>query len=75
MLLNGNDIVAVDSQGIRPSNLLRIYPWGTDATDVRTNTLLISLNNNVKAQLGPRDPRTNYILIGATWTYNGRAPA
>jgi hypothetical protein len=71
---------------ITPSNILRQKAWGVasngvpnqnDATPADSNTEIISLNTNVLSQFGSgagTDPRTNYLLIGATWTVNGGEP-
>jgi hypothetical protein len=71
---------------IAPSNILRQKSWGVasngvpnqnDATPAASNTEVISLNTNVLSQFGAgasTDPRTNYLLIGATWTFGGGEP-
>jgi hypothetical protein len=43
----------------------------TLATVSRSNSELISLNNNVRGMLDGADVRNNYIFTGATWTING----
>jgi hypothetical protein len=64
-----------------PAEVIRFKPFGAswpqrpnpnvrDSAD--SNTQIISLNNSVRAQLNG-DTRTNYIMLGATWT-DGNAP-
>ncbi len=82
-----NHIVAATTAPIGSSNILRQKPWGVasdgipnqeDATPAASNTEVISLNTNVRAQLSAAgassDPRYNYLFIGSTWTFGGGQP-
>ena len=63
------NIVALDDSTIGPSNLLRLNPWGTNASDanaVRNNTDIISINNSVLGMLAAGDVRKNYVMVGST---------
>jgi hypothetical protein len=82
-------IVAMTAAGILPpANILRTKPWGVaaegvpnqqDKTPADSNTEIISLDTNVQSQLSAAgagtDPRYNYLLIGATWTFGGGQPS
>ncbi len=77
MHLSGANIVAnnksgesVCSGGIVPSNTVRINPWGSEpvAGSADNNTLLLSNNNSIIAQLSSGDLRKNYIQVGGIWT-------
>lgn len=59
--------------GIVATHVVRAYPWGgtansQDAAVVTNNTLLLSINNSIRPQLAPDDPRVNYVLTGGIWT-------
>lgn len=84
MAFNNGNIVAnkdssgnpVCSGGVVPSKTYRINPWGSqsmasgkpDTASATNNTLLLSNNNSVIAQLANSDLRKNYIQIGGIWT-------
>jgi hypothetical protein len=75
---NGTTLNAAMGQTIGPSDLVRISPWGTGATDPQfttNNTDIVSLNKNVIGLLTSGDVRRNYILIGTTWTKGGQPPS
>jgi hypothetical protein len=60
---------------IEPSNILRNAPWGTSSPgDTPNNTKIISVNKQVIDRLADGDVRKNYIMIGTTWTADGKAP-
>jgi hypothetical protein len=67
MYSDGKNIYAMPNKTIGPSNVLRLKPWGLDATLDRSNTDVISINNSVRSGLKDGDVRKNYIMIGATW--------
>ena len=59
--------------GIVPSNTVRTYPWGSNASDssatvLKNNTLLLSINDSVRTQLASGDLRINYVQMGGIWT-------
>lgn len=65
-----------DGKAIKPSNTIRVLPWGSvyninpndkDATPY-SNSLVIAVNNAVINKLADNDVRKNYIFIGSTWT-------
>jgi hypothetical protein len=72
MMMQGNDITAINGRTIGPSDVLRLSPWGANPANltITPNTEIISTNNNVQGQLKPGDVRRNYIFIGATWIAN-----
>jgi hypothetical protein len=79
----GNINVFGGASKLQPSNVLRAKPWGAasdvvpnpiDGSVANSNTEIISLNNSVRSQLTNGDVRSNYILIGATWTILGAPP-
>ena len=75
---NGAEIVAVSPQTIGPVDVTRLNPWGTVATDGAAddvNTAVISINRSVLGQMPAGDVRANYIMVGSTWTKDGKAPA
>jgi len=76
--VSGTDIVGVPSGApITPSNTERVNPWGLPGTapaSVASNTQLVSINSSVLSQLSSGDMRTNYFLLGATWTLGGAPP-
>ncbi len=67
-------IVATDNQKISRSDAYRTHPWGSRDGDIENNTNIVSLNQNILAQLKKDDIRRNYALIGATWTKDGSIP-
>jgi hypothetical protein len=75
---NGTEIDAVSGQTIGPSDLVRVDPWGTSASDpnfTKNNTDIISINKNVIGLLAAGDARKNYILTGTTWIAGGLPPS
>ncbi len=65
-----------DGKAIKPSNTIRVLPWGSvynikpndkDATPY-SNSLVMDVNNTVINKLAGNDVRKNYIFIGSTWT-------
>jgi len=82
------NIQASGSFNITASDTLRQAPFGTpynqtppnpvDATPAAANTELISLNNNIMAQMAAAgasaDVRNNYFQSGTTWTNGGASP-
>jgi hypothetical protein len=67
-------IVATDNQKISRSDAYRTHPWGSRDGDIENNTNIVSLDQNILAQLNKDDVRRNYALIGATWTKDGSIP-
>lgn len=65
---------------ISPSNTLRMKPWGSASDNAASgfpfvnNTEVIAINNSIHGLLASGDVRSHYILIGATWTKDGRPP-
>lgn len=77
MSVSGANIVAATGKTIGASNILRIDPWGTAASNPQSttnNTDIISLNNSIIGMLAGGDVRKNYIITGSTWTIGGAAP-
>lgn len=75
---NGAEIVAANPLTIGPVDVTRQNPWGTLATDGAAddiNTAVISINRSVLGQMAAGDVRANYIMIGSTWTKDGKGPA
>jgi hypothetical protein len=75
---NGTTINAVAGQTIGPSDLVRVNPWGTAASDSQftaNNTDIVSINQNVLGMLAAGDVRKNYILTGTTWVLGGGSPS
>jgi hypothetical protein len=77
-----SDIVAVGPASppptIGPTDVTRLVPWGTDPTNsgfAGNNTAVISINKSVIGMLKAGDVRKNYIMVGATYTSDGKAPA
>ena len=71
------DIVAVQGQTIGPGDVTRSNPWGTLATDgaaTDNNTNVISINRSILSQMPAADVRSKYIMIGSTWTSDGKGP-
>ena len=74
---NGAEIVANGQQTIGPIDVTRQKPWGTVATDATAadnNTDIISIDRSVIGQIAAGDVRANYIMIGSTWTFDGKPP-
>ena len=82
--LNPGGIAALSGFTISPSNTIRGNPWGANAgvapnpvpnianaSVTRSNSELISINNNVRGMLNSNDVRNKYIMTGATWTIFG----
>jgi hypothetical protein len=78
MKMVGDEIHAVESFSISPSDTIRWKPWGAasnlspnmeDPTPADSNTEVISINNSVRRKM-KGDVRSNYFLVGATWTDN-----
>jgi hypothetical protein len=69
MVMDNNDIVAINGETIGPSDVLRVSPWGTYQAEYapNPNTQVIFTNNNVQGRLKHGDVRKNYMLVGATW--------
>jgi hypothetical protein len=74
MKADGANIVAEKGFAISPSDSLRTYPWGAAGGNASANTFLISIQNSVSALMPNGDIRSNYFLVGATWTTGGTAP-
>jgi hypothetical protein len=58
-------------------------PWGSakdsvtnqeDKSSAASNSEIISINNTIRKLLGDKDVRSNYLLIGSTWTSGGAPP-
>jgi hypothetical protein len=76
--VSGNTITALPTQTIGPSNIFRVNPWGTGATNAAftsNNTDIISINRSVLGQLAAGDKRKNYIHTGTTWVLGGGDPS
>ncbi|AEU39057.1 hypothetical protein [Granulicella mallensis] len=67
-------IIAAAKQTISPSDSLRVYAWGAGPNNAESNSYLISIHNSVNTLMPKGDIRSNYFLVGATWTTNGTAP-
>ena len=72
------------SGDIKPSNTLRVNPWGAAENTVpnqevsstaESNSQIISLNESINNLVPAGDKRKNYILIGNTWTFGGELPS
>ena len=74
MRTKGGNIIAETGFAISPSDSLRSYPWGAAGGNASANTNLISIQNSVSALMPNADIRSNYFLVGATWTTAGNAP-
>ncbi len=70
-----NDIQALTTFTISPSNTLRVEPFGVDGGNIFENTEVISTNNTVLANMASGDVRGNYIMTGATWVAGGGPPS
>jgi hypothetical protein len=66
-----------------PSDTLRMKAWGAasdvapnpvDRSAADSNTEIISINQSVRGMMPSGDVRSNYYLVGATWTIGGGAP-
>jgi hypothetical protein len=71
------DIVAAENQTIGPVDVTRENAWGTpdsNAAAIDNNTNVISLNRSILGQMPAGDVRSKYVLIGSTWTGDGKAP-
>lgn len=78
MKVSGKTINALPGQSIGPSNVLRVNPWGTAASDpafTANNTDIISINRSVTGMLAAGDLRKNYILTGTVWILGGGPPS
>lgn len=76
--VSGETLNAVSGQTIGPSNVLRVNPWGTGASDsafTANNTDIISINRSVIGMLAAGDLRKNYIHTGTTWVLGGGPPS
>lgn len=76
-------IKATNGNTIRPSNTIRVLPWGSaydvqpnqeDPTPAAANSEVIAINNAVINRLQGNDVRKNYMFIGSTWTFEGAIP-
>ncbi len=64
---------------VQPTSIMRLAPWGAPnnktpnplVTLEKSNTQIISLNNDIHSQMDVNDVRSKYLFIGATWTTNG----
>jgi hypothetical protein len=81
MLQSGSDIVSSHPFTISPSDTIRWKPWGTASnvpagliSTTQSNADVIALNADIIEKLPSGDPRSKYILIGATWTEDGNGP-
>ncbi len=68
------NILAASGYTISPSDSLRTYAWGAGPNNAAANSNLISIHNSVNALMPKGDIRSDYFLIGATWTTAGNAP-
>jgi hypothetical protein len=68
------NILAASGYTISPSDSLRTYAWGAGPNNAAANSNLISIHNSVNALMPKGDIRSDYFLIGATWTTAGTAP-
>jgi hypothetical protein len=72
---NRKDIVAFATTTIGGTDVVRLAPWGTTSTDAKfidNNTAVLSINNSVIGKLRAGDVRKNYIMVGATFTSDGK---
>ncbi len=60
-------IEALSGKTIGPTDVQRLFPWGTLGTNTSSNTQVIATNHAVLSQLAAGDIRGNYIMTGATW--------
>lgn len=83
MSYDNRKILAIPPFAIRPSNTLRMHPWGAAenlkpngkvASAAASNSEIIAINNSVLRQLSAGDVRKNYFMLGNTWTKGGKAP-
>jgi hypothetical protein len=75
--VNGSLTAQPPATTIGPSDTLRVMAWGAstnespnpvDPAAADANSEIIDINNRVHQMLAPGDVRTNYILVGATFT-------
>jgi hypothetical protein len=67
---------------VKGTSVTRLAPWGAPnnfqpnplVTVAESNTQIISINKDVRAQMNPTDVRNQYLFLGATWTEGGAAP-
>lgn len=70
-----NNIQALPTFSVSPSNTLRVMPWGMVGSSSNSNTQVIAMNNNTRGRLIDGDVRKNYVQTGSTWTIGGAAPS
>jgi hypothetical protein len=78
MTATGSTINAMTGQTIGASNIFRVNPWGTNASDAAftsNNTDIVSINRSVLGMLVNGDKRKNYIHTGTTWVLGGGNPS
>jgi len=78
------NIVGANNFNVSPSDTQLVYPFGVspnttppnqeDATPAAANTEVLSSDVSVLSQIPNGDVRTNYYLIGSTWTFGGYSP-
>jgi hypothetical protein len=68
------NIIAESEYEISPSDSMRMFAWGAGSKNAAANSNLISIHNSVNALMPTGDIRSDYFLIGATWTTAGNAP-
>jgi len=82
--LNTDNIQAIGTFQITPSNTMRVEAWGAaanaspnplDPTPADSNSELISINNGVRGLLDSADPRARMIMTSNTWTIQGGGPS
>jgi len=64
---------------VKGTSVMRLAPWGAPnnfqpnplVSVAESNTQIISLNKDVRAQMNPTDVRVQYLFLGATWTEGG----
>jgi hypothetical protein len=64
-------INALPGDEIGPTDVCRINAWGGGTNDDNTN--IIGINKMIHAALG-NDVRSKYVLIGVTWSKDGKNP-
>lgn len=75
MSMRGGAIVANNGRPMAPSNVMRMFAWGSEPDNGIANGEVLSINQRVRALLDDKDVRKNYVLTGATWTIRGSDPA